>query len=135
MKVRGLLAGIKVLVVENEWIIADEICHVLTAEGAKIVGPTGCVDRALLLAKEYKIDAAVLDIHLGDDTDVYPIAKLLFKANVPFLFTTGYDSINIRDEFTKMPYLRKPFAPNIIGPVLNVVVTSSRQVQPFVSLS
>lgn len=113
------LKGLAVLVVENEWLIADDIRRELTREGAHVLGPVASVDQALaLIAGTERISAAVLDIHLGEGSSVYLAAEALQVRGVPFLFATGYDHFSIRRDFADAPNLIKPFAPRVIGPLL-----------------
>ena len=125
LRERGVLSGVNVLVVENEWIIADDFCRVLVSEGAQVIGPAGTLTHALALVNRCRIDAAVLDVHLSDDCDVYPIAEFLRSRNVPFLFATGYDALRIRPDFANLPHLRKPFGPDVISHIVAVVSTAS----------
>lgn len=84
------LAGRRVLVVEDDYVVAQQMADELRELGARIVGPVPTPDTALRLAREQRLDAAVLDIHLRGGT-VYPVADLLTGKGVPFLFATGYN--------------------------------------------
>src|SRR3712207_6367004 len=87
----GSLAQCRVLVVEDEFYIADEMALALQKLGAEVVGPVPTKDKALaLLASEERIDAAILDINLKGQA-VYPVADALAERGVPFVFATGYD--------------------------------------------
>ncbi|RYF36877.1 MAG: response regulator, partial [Cytophagaceae bacterium] len=115
---RRALEGRRVLVVENEWLIAEELCRVLTNEGAHVIGPAASMDQALALIAECKVDAAVLDIHLGNGPNVYSLAELLQAREVPFIFATGYEALCIRPDFASVPHLIKPFVPSMISRIL-----------------
>ena len=102
------LAGRRVLVVEDEYFLADDMVRAIEMLGAKIVGPTPTKDGALaLLASGKEIDAAVLDINLHGET-VYPVADALAKRGIPFVFITGYDQGVIPPEFDDVKRLEKP---------------------------
>jgi len=88
-----VLLGRLVLVVEDDWFLADDLCQELKAEGAEVLGPVASVRAALrLLAGEGSgpahLDLALLDVDLGDET-VFPVADALATRGVPFVFTTG----------------------------------------------
>src|SRR3712207_954447 len=89
------LAGRRVLVVEDEYFIADDIARALRKLGAEVVGPLASRDEALdAFSSGQSIDAAVLDINLRGDA-VYPVADALRGRKVPFVFATGYDPATI----------------------------------------
>ncbi|HEX8471410.1 MAG TPA: response regulator, partial [Brevundimonas sp.] len=80
--------GRRVLIVEDEYVIAMEIAGILEDCGAEIVGPAGSVSLAIqLIAQEAPIDAAVLDVNLGRER-VFPVAETLNLRNIPFVFAT-----------------------------------------------
>ncbi len=79
------------LVVEDEYVIADDIARTLGWLGAEVVGPVPDRDEALaLLSSGKRIDLAVLDINLHVEV-VHPVADALQDRGVPFVFATGYD--------------------------------------------
>ena len=98
----------KVLVVEDEMMIAMLIEDMLDEFGCKLVGPATNVPRALELIAKESIDVAVLDLNL-DGKDTYAIADALQRKNVPFIFATGYGSTGLRQEYGNRPVLQKPF--------------------------
>src|SRR6201992_316990 len=86
------LEGRRVLVIEDEYFLADDIVRALMALGARIVGPYGNLDEATkVVDRDIAIDAAIMDINLRDEM-VFPLARMLRSRNVPLVFTTGYDS-------------------------------------------
>jgi len=102
------LSGRRVLVVEDDYLIADDLARSLEQLGATILGPTGSVKGALaLLARGEAIDAAVLDINLGAEK-VFPVADALIKEGVPFVFATGYDHWIVPDTFSRVRRFEKP---------------------------
>jgi CheY-like chemotaxis protein len=104
------LSNCKVLVVEDEMMIAMLIEDMLDAFGCKLVGPATSVPRALELIAKEKVDVAVLDLNL--DGKDYAIADALRQKNVPFIFATGYGSTGMRPEYANRPVLQKPFQAN-----------------------
>ena len=110
---RGL-SGRRVLVVEDEYFIADDIARALGRLGAEVVGPVPDRDEALaLLSSGERIDLAVLDINLHGET-VHPVADALQDRGVPFVFATGYDQSVVPDRHQDAPRWEKPFDPTVL---------------------
>ncbi len=100
--------GDRLLLVEDEVLLALELCDQLTALGWRIVGPAATLDEALrLIADGAMPDLAMLDINLRGQS-VYPLADLLQRASVPFLFCTGYEQIDEPERYSASPVVRKP---------------------------
>lgn len=110
------LRGKVVLIVEDEFYLADDMASALAGVGAKVLGPFGRVEEARRLVEgEQAIDLAILDIDLFGDR-VFPVADLLRARRTPFLFATGYDPEVIPQRFSDVPRLEKPFtAATVIG--------------------
>ncbi|MBW7960868.1 response regulator [Bradyrhizobium sp. BR 10261] len=105
---RGPLSGRRVLVVEDEYYLADDIGRALRSAGAEVAGPVGEVEDALrILHDGSMIDGAVLDVNLRSET-IYPIAQELRTRHVPFVFTTGYDPVSIAPQFQDVTLWEKP---------------------------
>jgi DNA-binding response OmpR family regulator len=104
----GPLTGLRVLVVEDEYFLADDIVRALGEMGARIVGPYGDIDEASRVVEgDVTIDAAVMDINLRDEM-VFPLARVLRSRKVPLVFTTGYDQGSIDPEFRDVQLWGKP---------------------------
>jgi DNA-binding response OmpR family regulator len=104
----GPLAGRRVLVVEDEYFLADDIAQALTALGARIVGPYGDLHEATnVVDRDVAIDAAIVDINLHDEM-VFPLARVLRSRKVPLVFTTGYDRSAVEPEFQDVSIWGKP---------------------------
>ena len=86
------LAGQRILVVEDNFLIADEVCDALRSCGCIVVGPAAGLQSAMDLARDAAIDAALLDINLKGER-CFAVADLLRERNVPFVFLSGYDDI------------------------------------------
>lgn len=103
------LRGRVVLIVEDEFYLADDLASALAGIGAKVLGPFGRVEEARrLLEGDQAVDLAILDIDLFGDR-VFPVADLLRARHTPFLFATGYDQEIIPQRFSDVPRLEKPF--------------------------
>jgi CheY-like chemotaxis protein len=100
--------GRRILVVEDEMTIVVLIEDALLALGAEIVGPTPRLDRALRLATEEPIDAAVLDINIQGGSS-YPVADLLTERGIPYVFCSGYGEWALEERYRERPRLTKPF--------------------------
>jgi DNA-binding response OmpR family regulator len=102
------LKGRRILVVEDEYFLADDIGRALQALDASVVGPVGdLTDGMAMLNDDNIIDGAVLDINVRDEK-IFPLARELKARNVPFVFTTGYDSNVLEAEFQRVPRWTKP---------------------------
>ena len=114
-----LLRGRQLLVVEDEYMIADDLSRALQERGASVIGPAGSVEDALeLLQTEPRIDGAVLDINLRGEC-AYPIADALRARGVPFVFATGYDAWAIPEIYAGVPRLEKPVNIRALGRLLS----------------
>ena len=103
-----VLDGRRMLVVEDDYLIASTLVRALEDHGAEVVGPAASVQEALeLMAAEARLDAAVLDINLAGDR-VYKVADALRARSVPFAFATGYDDWIIPDAYAGVPRMEKP---------------------------
>lgn len=103
------LAGRRVLVAEDEYLVAIDLAESLSEMGIEVFGPAGAVSEALDLIATFgdRLDAAILDINLRDEF-VYPVADELVARNIPFIFTTGYDALAIPPRHAAVPRCEKP---------------------------
>jgi len=103
------LRGRRLLVVEDEYLIAADLTASLESLGVEVIGPAASVDEALFLVETNggRLDGAVLDINLRDER-VYPVADVLTARGVPFIFTTGYDAIALPNSYAGAPRCEKP---------------------------
>lgn len=101
------LRGRRVLVVEDEYLIAEELRQQLEDSGADVIGPVGHLEAALSCAREEQIDFAVLDLNLGG-APAFPLADLLAERAVPMIFSTGYDTISIPPRYAHVTTCIKP---------------------------
>lgn len=98
----------KILIVEDELVIALELQVLLEDEGYTVVGPVNSVEKALALIEEAKPDAAVVDINLGDERST-PVTAALAAEHIPFIVTSGYDAaMSGESTVFRAPWLNKP---------------------------
>lgn len=104
------LAGRRVLVVEDEMLLALDLEEGLNDAGCDVVGPAGNLRTALALARSETIDAAILDVNLGGES-VFPVAQALAARRVPFLFATAYAGADelYPGDVRQAPRLAKPY--------------------------
>ena len=115
------LKGLAVLIVEDEFYLADDLASALSAAGARVLGPFGRLeDAGRLIESGQVVDLAILDIDLFGDR-VFPVADLLRARNAPFLFTTGYDPEVIPERFVDVPRLEKPITSATVMNLLEVL--------------
>lgn len=110
----------RVLVVEDEMMVAMLIEDMLTDLGFEVVGPAMRLESALKLADVEPIDGAVLDVNLGSEKS-FPVAQLLRNRGIPFVFATGYGKIGVSDTFPDAVVLAKPFQTHDLLKVLDAV--------------
>ena len=100
--------GRRVLVAEDEYLLAEDLREELERAGALVLGPVPTVREALeLLAAEPAPDMAILDINLGGEM-VYPVADALRARGIPFIFATGYEPWSIPEAYKDVPRAEKP---------------------------
>jgi CheY-like chemotaxis protein len=104
------LRGLRILIVEDAFLIAIDLCAKLESCGCTVVGPAGRLSQALRLAKEERLDGALLDVNLNGQMS-FPVAEALRARNVPFVFASGYDDKSVWPrEFWDIPTVTKPYS-------------------------
>src|SRR5580704_1925016 len=101
---------VRILLVEDESLIAELIVDILTTQGYLVAGPIARIADAMRTVDEEEFDAVVLDVDLAG-TSSYPVAAVLASRNVPFVFLTGFGKGGLRAEYAKRPTVAKPFRP------------------------
>ena len=112
------LSGRRVLLVEDDYFIVDDMVRAFRASGADVIGPVPSVEGALdLIAETAHLDGAVLDINLRGEM-VYPVADALRERGVPFVFATGYDQAVIPPRYAEVTRCEKPVDPSTVAKTL-----------------
>ncbi|CAD6560207.1 hypothetical protein LMG28727_07066 [Paraburkholderia kirstenboschensis] len=109
------LQGRRILVVEDDFFVAQSLCGLIEEAGAKIVGPIGWMDQALKYVESNSdaFDCAVLDVDLHGEKS-YAIADWLAARGVRFVFTTGYGADALDPAYAGYPRCEKPFDPRLL---------------------
>ena len=101
-------AGVRVLIIEDETLIALLLEDMLSDLGYTIVGSVSTVEAALEMLNGTQPSLAILDINLGGEKS-YAVAEALAKHEVPFIFSTGYADGRLETPWQDRPILQKPF--------------------------
>ncbi|GAA0638528.1 response regulator [Brevundimonas lenta] len=102
------LSGRRILVVEDESLVAMLLETILEDMGCTPVGPASTVDEGLALLNGESIDGALLDVNVAG-RQIFPVAQALKERGVPFVFSTGYGEGGLPDEWRGQPTIQKPF--------------------------
>ena len=103
------------LVVEDEFLLADDLSHSLQQAGAVVLGPVRTVSDALrIIEAESHVDGALLDVNLGREK-VFAVAEALQARHVPFCFTTGYEPQSIPERFAHITRFEKPLNCDVVA--------------------
>ena len=104
----GTLEGRRVLIVEDEYLLASDLARAFRARGAEVAGPFATGDRALdALGGDARFDLALLDVNLRNET-VFPVADRLSEMGVRFAFVTGYADEHLPARFAHVERHAKP---------------------------
>ena len=98
----------RVLIIEDESLVAMLLETVLEDLGCTPIGPAATVDEGLRLIENHDPDAALLDVNVAGH-QVFPAAEALKAKGVPFVFSTGYGEGGLPDEWRGHPTIQKPF--------------------------
>ncbi len=118
-----ILKGKRILVVEDEMLIALLFEDILADLDCAVVGPALKISPALSLARTADIDAAILDVNLGGDSS-FPVADILRQRGVPLIFASGYGAVGLPNEWQGRPVLPKPFVADDVAHVLTQIFTA-----------
>jgi DNA-binding NtrC family response regulator len=108
------LRGRRILVIEDEYMLADDLRRAFEEQGSTVLGPVGNVGDALrAVAIDAEIDAAVLDLNLGGEL-AFSVADALVARGVPLVITTGYSERDIPERLAEIKRCEKPVDPDNI---------------------
>lgn len=115
---------LRVLVVEDEWLIADDMAACLNASGHQVVGPAPSVAAALRLVGENHVDVGLLDIQLNGETSLAIVEELRAR-DIPFACLTGFGPRDVPSAFANFKFIRKPADQAVILSALAELVRAS----------
>ena len=122
-----VLAGRRILVIEDESLVAMLLETVLEDLGCEVVGPESNIDDGLVVATEAEgLDAALLDVNVAG-REVFPVAEALLARKIPVVFSTGYGESGLPPHWRGRPTVQKPFTEATIRDALIQAITSTRQ--------
>jgi CheY-like chemotaxis protein len=117
------LSGRRVLVIEDEMMVAMLLQDMLADLGCAVVGPAARVEQALaMIEAAAPLDAAVLDMNLNGQQS-YSVADALAARSVPFVIATGYGQDSLKNGYRSFPLLQKPFKLSELGDALARLLT------------
>jgi CheY-like chemotaxis protein len=112
----------RVLLVEDEAMVAMLVEDMLSDFGCEVVGPLARVEEAVAAAGQGGVDIAILDVNLAGK-ETYPVADALAEKGIPFVFATGYGAGGLRDGYKDRPTLQKPFQQSELVKALAAALT------------
>lgn len=112
----------RVLLVEDQALIAMEFEALLADQGCSVVGPFTSVEEAMDAATREPLDGGVLDVHLADELS-FPLACVLKARGVPFIFVTGLSRSVLPPDLASTPILTKPVRPHAFGALVRGMLT------------
>lgn len=107
------LAGYRVLVIEDDYLVAQDLCAALRRRGAEVIGPAPSTSRGRELVREQRPHCALLDINLNGEL-VFELAEELRAQRIHTIFTTGYDAAFLPPPLRGAPCLQKPIDLNVL---------------------
>jgi CheY-like chemotaxis protein len=109
MMTSSALRDLRILVVEDEFLIAMNLVDALENAGSFVLGPVASVAKAISkIESEAHIDAAVVDVNLGGSL-AFPVADMLVARKIPFIFTSGYEDNVLKTRYSQVKNCLKPY--------------------------
>jgi DNA-binding response OmpR family regulator len=118
-------AGRRVLIVEDEAMIAGLIETILSQAEWSVVGPVATLERALATIERERLDAALLDVRVNGH-DAFAAADVLVRRHIPFIFVSGFTRKQMPPRYRDCAYIAKPFTADAILALLDEVVARRR---------
>ncbi|HZB55897.1 MAG TPA: response regulator [Reyranella sp.] len=116
------MTGARVLVVEDEALLAETLCDLMQDAGCEMVGPVSTVAAALRLIDQAPIDVAILDIRLLSEMS-FPVAYALRRRGIPLLFLTSYQQRNLPHDLSDAILVEKPFSVPLLVEIVQRLAT------------
>jgi CheY-like chemotaxis protein len=119
---KTVVAGKRVLVVEDELMIRMLLEGMLTDLGHTVAAEAGSVEEAVAIAKKGDFDVAVLDVNLNGQS-VTPVVEILLERGVPFVFASGYGQRGVPEAYRTIPTLQKPFQADALAQAIEIALS------------
>ncbi|PSC02680.1 hypothetical protein SLNSH_22725 [Alsobacter soli] len=116
----------RVLVLEDQYLLAMQVEEDLQSKGAQVVGPVATASEALELIESTEIDAAVLNVRLKNGTS-FAVADELLRRGVPFVFVTAFEQQMLPETYVSIPHLTKPLKPTELVTALLALVSANAE--------
>jgi CheY-like chemotaxis protein len=117
------LFGRRILIVEDRYLVADDLRQLFKKNGAEVVAVVADVEEAKRVANANDIDLAVLDVDLRG-RDVFDVVGVLEARGTPFVFVTGYRQAHLPERYRDRPIVSKPFSePDLLAKIGIVLAT------------
>ncbi len=116
--------GLRLLVVEDEYLIQMLLCDMLNELGYTVAAAVGTIAEAIELATHGDFNAAILDVNI-DGQEIFPVAEILERRDLPFIFVTGYGETSLPARFRDRPALQKPFQADDLKSTLAKILANS----------
>jgi DNA-binding response OmpR family regulator len=117
------LAGKRILIVEDEPLIAENLAFELAAAGAQVIGRVATVTTALDVIAKTGLDGVTLNINLIGER-AYAVADALVARNIPFVFVTGYDAEDVPPHHANIIRVEKPATPAVVCRALETILAA-----------
>jgi two-component SAPR family response regulator len=119
------LADKRILIVEDEIIVALDLADKITADGAKAVGPMSTVNAALEVIANTELDGVILDVNLRGEM-AFPVADVLADRHIPFVFMTALDAGEIPSRHANVRCVQKPVSTEVICRALEATIFAAQ---------
>jgi len=122
-----VFSGKRIMIVEDEILLALDLELMLKDEGVEVLGPVGNIAQALDLLSHHSPDAVILDMNLGGKSSA-PIVAELMQGDIPFVVTSGYSETYADiPAASEVPFVRKPYVmPELLGVLRSILSATTR---------
>ncbi|TCT07549.1 response regulator [Aquabacter spiritensis] len=124
------LSGKRILIVEDEWLVALGLEDNLRSLGCVVIGPVASLGEAMDIAEATEADAAILDVNLRGEY-VYPAAEILADRGIPLIFCSGFvGTMPLPERFSESARVPKPYTSRAIAQTLAATLAGSPEMEP-----